>query len=430
MTWRRDDAHRIWIGGVSVAELVETFGTPLYVMDYATVVDRLGRYQAALAACDPPGLPYYAGKAFLCRALAGLLEERGVGLDVVSGGELATALAGGFDPRRILFHGNVKTRDEIAYGLAQGVGLWAVDSLDELALLDQMAGAAGVKAAIVLRLTPGIEAHTHAFIRTGQFDTKFGLAMAAGIAEGAVDAALAAPHLDLVGYHAHIGSQILEVEPFLANLERLLGFARDQYQRLGFWPEVLDVGGGLGVRYTPEDDPPPLEVVVEGMRELLRQWTPPDRSPPRLYMEPGRSVVAEAGVTLYRVGAIKTVPSGRRYLAVDGGMGDNIRPALYQAPYRAEVDGKVGEAVAATLAGRYCESGDILIAEQQWPADVAVGDVVAVLGTGAYNYTMASNYNRVPRPPVVAVREGQARVWVEGERWEDLYRLDRPWEPW
>ncbi|MCL6561638.1 MAG: diaminopimelate decarboxylase [Firmicutes bacterium] len=432
ITWNQDDSHQISIGGIPIRDLAERFGTPLYVMDYATLADRLTRYRAALATLDPPGLPYFAGKAFLCRAMAGLLEDLGIGLDVVSGGELATAVAGGFRPERAIFHGNVKTPEEIAYGLEVGVGLWGVDSLDELEALSRAASHFGTQARVVLRLTPGIEAHTHAFIRTGQFDTKFGLAMSEGIAEEAVARALALPGIQLVGFHAHIGSQILEIAPFLANLERLLSFSRVTLSTHGFWPEILDVGGGLGVRYTAEDDPPALETVVEGMRQVIAEYTPAGMAAPQVLMEPGRSVVAEAGVTLYRVGAIKRVPSGKRYVAVDGGMGDNIRPALYQAAYQAVVDGKApgADGFVGALAGRYCESGDILIPEARWPADLEVGDLVAVLVTGAYNYAMASNYNRVPRPAVVAVHQGEAKVWVQRERWEDLYRLDGAWERW
>ncbi|CAB1128695.1 meso-2,6-diaminopimelate decarboxylase [Candidatus Hydrogenisulfobacillus filiaventi] len=427
-TLAMDAAGYLSIAGIRVADLARRYGTPLYVFDLETLDRRLAAYRV-------PGLPvpvdvYYAGKAFLCTAMAGFLADRGVGLDAVSGGELFTALAGGLDAARIVFHGNVKTPLEITQAVEAGVGAVVVDSLDELGPLAQEARRQGRTVPVLVRVTPGIEAHTHAFIRTGQYDSKFGFALTGGLAEAAVQAVLAEPALRLIGLHSHIGSQILDLEPFVANVEVLMGFSRHLARRYGWWPQVLDVGGGLGVRYQPEDDPPPTAAVLEAMARAAVTGTPAGREPPRLAVEPGRSIVAEAGVTIYRIGAMKTVPGGRRYWAVDGGMGDNIRPALYQARYQALVDGRRGPPEeTVTLAGRYCESGDILIQEARLPA-AAVGDLVVVLGTGAYNYAMASNYNRVPRPAVVTVRNGTSRVWVEREGYSDLLRLDRPWEPW
>ncbi|MDA8193294.1 MAG: diaminopimelate decarboxylase [Thermaerobacter sp.] len=420
----------IRVGGIDVVQLAEEYGTPLYVLDYRTLRRYARQYRDMLAELSPPGVACYAGKAHLSVALAGFLQHEGLGLDVVSGGELYTALTAGFNPGRIVFHGNLKTEDEIRAGLEARVGYFVVDSLDELQLLGQLARARGVSQRVLLRLTPGIEAHTHEFIRTGQFDSKFGFGVAEGIADRAVAAALATAGVSLAGFHAHIGSQILEEDPFLANAEVLLTYSRHWQRARGWWPEVLDLGGGFGVRYQPEDDPPALERIMAGLRRQLRVGTPAGVAPPQIFLEPGRSIVAEAGITIYTVGATKTVPGDKRYVAVDGGMGDNIRPALYQARYQAIVDGKDpdGPREIVTVAGRYCESGDILVRDVELPPMVA-GDRLVVLGTGAYNYAMASNYNRVPRPPVVVVKDGEARVWVQRESWADLTRLDRPFHP-
>lgn len=411
------------VGGVPLDELAARFGTPLYVMDVATIRERLAAWREALG---DGGRVYYAGKAFLCRAMAELVQAEGVGLDVVSGGELTTALLAGVPPADIVLHGNVKTRAELELAVDTGVGRVVVDSLEELPLLDELATRAGRRVAILLRLTPGIEAHTHEFIRTGQFDSKFGFATVGETADEAVRAALGYAGIRLVGLHAHIGSQILDVDPFAANAEALLRFARRQYDLHGWWPEEIDIGGGLGVSYEPGEDPPTPEAVVRAVRERVAELVPPDRSWPVLSVEPGRSVAADAGVTLYRVGVKKRVPGGRTYVAVDGGMGDNIRPALYQARYTAEPVGppRPGREVV-TVAGRYCESGDLLLRDAALPR-LEPGDLLAVFTTGAYTYAMASTYNRVPRPAVVAVDRATVQVWVERETWADLARYDRP----
>ncbi len=425
-TYAKGPNGQISVGGVRMQDLAAKYGTPLYVLDYETLVRQMTAYRVALSQMDPPGHAHYAGKAFLCQAMASLVQEQGLGLDVVSGGELATALKAGVDPAHILFHGNVKSRQEIQMALEQGVGRLVVDSLDELRRINAMAGDRGLKASILLRITPGIDAHTHDFIRTGHFDSKFGFGLSEGIADHAVEEALGSDHLRLEGFHAHIGSQILESAPFIANAEALLGFSRAWYDKAGFWPSVLDLGGGIGVKYGPHDVPPSLHPMVRQVDALVRQMTPPGQSRPQIILEPGRSIVAEAGLTIYSVEAVKTVAGGHTYVAVDGGMGDNIRPALYQASYGAELDAKPEflPMKPVTIAGRYCESGDILIHEALL-AEPLTGDRLVVWGTGAYNYAMASTYNRVPRPAVVAVRDGQSAVWVERESYEDLMRLDR-----
>jgi diaminopimelate decarboxylase len=424
-TFHRDQDGRLWVGGLPIGELAERFGTPLYVMDVASIRSRWARYQQALEASGAEGRVFYAAKAFWCTAMAQLLEPWGAGLDVVSEGELYTALKAGFPPERIIVHGNAKTPAELRLAVEARVGAVVVDSQDEIAALASLADSRR-PVPVWLRLTPGIEAHTHEFIRTGQFDSKFGLAMADGIAEAARDQVLAAPGLALTGVHAHIGSQVLEVEPFLENARRLMQFCRDSYRDAGFWPRWVNIGGGIGVRYVDGDEPPPVSAVVAGTADILRAMTPSGLAVPQLALEPGRSVVAEAGLTVYRVQATKTVPGGRRYVMVDGGMGDNIRPALYQARYLAAVDApRPGPALPVTVAGRYCESGDVLIRDA-WLPPVERGDLLVVFATGAYTYAMASVYNRVPRPPVVAVEDGRAAVWVDRESLDDVIRLDRP----
>ncbi len=428
VTYRRDEHHQIFIGGTSVKDLAETYGTPLYVLDYATMLQRIRQFQSALDKMHPPGEAFYAGKAFLCTAMAGFLNEQRWGLDVVSGGELYTAVKAKFDMAKIVFHGNVKTPEEIETALRYGVGYVVADSLDELLLVNETARRLDMQAPVLLRLTPGIEAHTHAFIRTGQFDSKFGFAMKDGIHDEAVSVALSLSHIKLKGFHAHIGSQIFEEDPFVHNAQKLMGFVLRLWEQREFWPEVLDIGGGFGVQYTPGDDPPDVERVLLKVNQTLRTMTPSGCQAPKLLIEPGRSIVAEAGITIYRVHATKVVPGGRHYVAVDGGMGDNIRPALYQAVYTAQVDGKSVERLFPyTVAGRYCESGDILIPNASL-APIETGDYLVVFGTGAYNYAMSSNYNRVPRPAVALVSEGQSKLWVKRETYQDLLSQDLPWQ--
>ncbi len=426
-TFEIDENYHIRIGGVAVQQLAEKYGTPVYVLDYATMVHRLQMFKDVLNTMVRPGRVYYAGKAFLNKAMAGFLAHEGVGLDVVSGGELYTALAGGFPARDIVFHGNVKSSEEIYMGLEAGVGFIVVDSLDELSNVDRIAGILGVEAPVLLRLTPGIEAHTHAFIQTGQFDSKFGFGMTAGIHEQALQEALLCRHVQLKGFHAHIGSQIFEEDPFVHNARRLMEFVQYAYETYQFWPEVLDIGGGFGVQYSLSDDPPLVSRILQRVDDIVRNMTVAGHQTPIVFIEPGRAIVAEAGVTLYRVNATKTVPGGRRYVAVDGGMGDNIRPALYQAQYVAQIDGRIPEAQSlVTIAGRYCESGDIIIRDIALPAPER-GDLLVVYATGAYNYSMASNYNRVPRPAVVLVHRAQTMEWNRRESYDDLLRNDSEW---
>jgi diaminopimelate decarboxylase len=425
-TVRRNADGVLEVGGVALTVLAARYGTPLYVLDTDTLSRRLAEWRAALG---EHGDIFYAGKAFLCRAMAEWARDQGVGVDVVSGGELYTALAAGLDAGRVIMHGNAKTAEEIAFAIRSGVGRLVVDSRFEIPLLADAAAALGKRQAVWLRVTPDVAVDTHAFIQTGHHLSKFGLGLADGAAGEAVRDVLARPSLNLTGYHMHIGSQITEVAPYEEAAARLMDWARTILRETGYWPESVDCGGGLGVAYRPGDPEPDPRELVERVRSVVEAGTPSDQTVPRLAFEPGRSVVAPAGLTLYRVEGIKRIGGGPTFVMIDGGMGDNIRPALYQAEYTAlVVERPRAERERVSLAGRYCETGDIVIQDADLPR-LERGDLVAVLTTGAYNYAMASNYNRVPRPAVVAVGGGEHAVWVERETWADVMRYDRPLAP-
>lgn len=420
-TLTRDAEGVLCIGGIPLPDLAARFGTPLYIMDVATLKDRLAAWTRAVS---PPDEVYFAGKAFLCRSLIPLLQEAGVGLDVVSGGELLTALAAGMPAQQITFHGNLKTPAEMRLALAAGVGRVVADSDEELVRWNRLAQEAGRSVETWLRLTPGVDPHTHRYISTGHVKSKFGWPLESGAAAAAVERALNLPHIRLTGYHAHIGSQILEEEPYIQAADRMMEFARAMRHRHGFWPRFVDMGGGLGIRQAGETGPTPQEL-VDHFRDILERGTPAGERVPTLAVEPGRSVAAQAGVTLYRVGVVKRSADGTVYVVVDGGMGDNIRPALYQARYEAvPVRIPAGAPLTVTVAGRYCESGDLLVEDVEL-APVEADDLLVVPDTGAYGFVMASQYNRVPVPPVVAVRDGSASVWVEGMRWDEVHARDR-----
>ena len=415
------------IGGCDTVDLVQQFGTPLYVMDEGLMRANCLAYREALAKHPAGGTAVYAGKAFLTMAMARLVEDEGLGLDVVSGGELYTALKAEFPPERIYFHGNNKSPDEVALALEAGVGRFVADSIYDLRLISQLAVERGVQAGVLLRVTPGIEAHTHEYIRTGQIDSKFGEAIENGMALRAIETLAGLPNLHLRGLHCHIGSQIFELEPFVLTAQVTMRFAREINDRYGLEIGEFSLGGGLGVRYVPGDDPPTIGDLVGQVSSALVQAAADNGLPiPALLLEPGRSIVGEAGTTLYTIGSIKPVPGIRTYLAVDGGMSDNPRPALYGALYQAVVANKLAlpPTTRVTVAGKSCESGDILIRDVEL-ALPEPGDILAVLTTGAYNYSMASNYNRLARPAVVFVHDGVADLVVARESYEDLVRNDR-----
>ena len=421
---RIDAAGHLEIGGVSTLALARDFGTPLYVLDEVHFRDNCRIYRKAFG---PENRVVYAGKALLCTAICRIIEQEGLYLDVVSGGELFTALSARFPPQRIYFHGNNKSEAEIRLGIDAGVGRFVVDSLFELDLLNRLAGEAGIRQEVLLRITPGIEAHTHDYIRTGQIDSKFGLPIATGQALAGIRQALALPHLRLVGIHCHIGSQIFDLEPFREAARVMLRFAAEVQTATGWLLEELDLGGGLGIYYVSGDDPPAIEdyasAVLDAVEDACRKL---GIALPRIAVEPGRSIAGPAGSTLYTVGVVKEIPGVRHYVTVDGGMGDNPRPALYQARYEGALANRMLEEPlkAVTIAGKCCESGDILIHTAYLPYPKP-GDILVVPATGAYNYAMSMNYNRLPRPAMVLVGGGKAEVIVTRENFEDLLRNDR-----
>ncbi|HHX73579.1 MAG TPA: diaminopimelate decarboxylase [Firmicutes bacterium] len=425
-TMRINAAGHLEIGGCDTVELAKQYGTPLYIMDETLIRQNCAAYRDTFAALYPDSLVAYAGKAFLTTAMCCLVEEEGLALDVASGGEIYTAHVAGFPASRMIYHGNNKTPDEIRFALDLGVGRFVVDSLSELELLNEVAVAAGKTATVLIRVKPGIEAHTHHYIQTGQMDSKFGLGLADGQALAAVKTALKMKHIKFTGLHCHIGSQIFDLKPFQLAVHVMMDFIQEIRKKTGVSVQELDLGGGFGIRYLRDDNPYALTEFVELIVTAVNAKAAEHNLPlPKLLVEPGRSIVGEAGTTLYTVGTIKDVPGIRRYVAVDGGMTDNLRTALYEAKYEAIVANKAKAAAEETvsIAGRACESGDILIWDIELPA-LKRGDLLAVLSTGAYHYSMSNNYNRFPRPAVVFVRDGRADVVVERETYADITRND------
>jgi diaminopimelate decarboxylase len=420
----RSDGH-LEIAGADTVGLAEEFGTPLWVMCEDTFRERARAYREAYAGADV----YYAGKAFLCLAMARMVAEEGLGIDVASGGELHTALRADFPPERIIFHGNNKSDAELRMGITAGVGRIVADSMEELERVDAIAGELGARGSVMLRVTPGVEAHTHEYIQTGQEDSKFGMSVEGGVALEAAKRARDLPNVYVTGFHSHIGSNITGVEAFLRTVEILAEFCAQVRDATGLTPEELNLGGGLGIAYTRGDFPARVETFAADVREKVATEMARVGIPlPRIAVEPGRWLIANAMVTLYRVGAIKDIPGVRTYVSVDGGMSDNVRPALYGARYEALLANKadVPHDRVVTVAGSHCEQGDLLIRDIPLPASVARGDLLAIPATGAYTYSMASNYNRFPKPAVIAVREGRARVLVRRETYDDLIGHDEP----
>lgn len=425
-TMRINERGHLEIGGCDCVELAQRFGTPLYVMDEWLIRENCRRYKTAFAQhYKGEARIAYAAKAFCTLAMCRLVAEEGLWIDAASGGELFTALKAQFPPQRVYLHGNFKSDEELTLALRHKVGRIVVDCFEELERLNAIAARRETVADILLRVTPGVEAHTHEFIRTGQLDTKFGFPLSDGIALEAAKQALKLPHLRLHGFHCHIGSQVFETEPYRIAIEQMFAFADEVRKATGFAMSELNLGGGLGVRYTPDDDPPTIETFVVALCEAVQEMAERFHFPlPVLAVEPGRSIVGEAGTTLYTIGVVKEVPRVRTYVAVDGGMSDNPRPALYDARYFALVANKANRPAdkIVTVAGKHCES-DILIRDIAL-ADPQPGDLLAVFTTGAYNYSVASNYNRFPRPAVVFVKDGKARLVVRRETYDDLLRCD------
>jgi len=409
---RINESGRLEIAGCDVVELVAEHGTPAYIYAEDDIRARACAYRDAFSRRTDDFEILFASKSLPCTAAYRLFSEQGLSVDVASGGELHMALRAGFDPSRIHMHGNNKSDEEILFAARSGVAHLILDSFDEIERCERLLDG---PQDVLIRVTPGIKPSTHDYVQTGQLDSKFGFGLEDGLAARAIERVLASGKLNLTGLHAHIGSQIFELEPYKLAIEALGELAGD-------WCRIVNVGGGLGIAYTSEDEPPAIDsyvdVKVSGVAEVFGEGV-------RILVEPGRSLVGNAGITAYRVGTVKEIPGVRTYVAVDGGMSDNMRPMLYGSRYEALIADRAGAAPEslATIAGMHCESGDILVRDVML-AGPAVGDVLVTPATGAYGYAMASNYNGVPRPPVIFCRDGEARVVVRRETYEDLTSRD------
>lgn len=422
-----NEKNHLTIGGADTTELAKRFGTPVIVYDENEIRKNCRAFVSSIEDnYGGNGLALYASKAFSCKEMYRLVNSEKMGVDVVSGGELYTALSTGFPAEKIYFHGNNKKYDEIEYAVESGVGRIVVDNLTELETLNKIACEKGKKVGIMFRIKPGIDAHTHNFIRTGQIDSKFGLALETGEAMQGVKESLKMEHIELKGLHCHIGSQIFDIDPFELAAQVMLKFMKDIKEETGVVLSELNLGGGFGIKYLVDDKPQPYTEYMRRVAKTVKASAEEYGLPvPFILIEPGRSVVGAAAVTLYTVGAVKHIPDVRTYVSIDGGMGDNPRYILYQSSYEVVCANKMNEekSLTATVAGKCCESGDLIQENVKLP-QVVPGDVLAVLSTGAYNYSMASNYNRIPRPPVVMVKDGEARIIIKGESYEDLVRND------
>lgn len=422
-----NEKGHLTIGGCDTVALAEEYGTPLYVMDETKIRTTCRMYQDSFRKYyDGRGTTVYASKAFNCKEICRIAAQEGLCLDVVSGGEMYTAIQAGFPAERIHFHGNNKTDEEIRMGMEYGIGHFIVDNLTEMENIHRVAGEMAKTAHVSLRIKPGIDAHTHQFIKTGQIDSKFGFALETGEAMEAVKAALTYDNIEMKGLHCHIGSQIFDSQPFVLAAEVMLDFIGKIKKETGIEIGELNLGGGFGISYVSSDSPLPYGRYMELVSAaVLKKCRDLELKVPYIFIEPGRSIVGEAGITLYHVGAIKHIPNVRTYLSVDGGMTDNPRYILYQAPYTAVVANKANlpADTEVTIAGKCCESGD-LIQENAMIQKAEPGDILAVLSTGAYNYSMASNYNRIPKPAVVMTKDGASRLVVRRESYEDLIKND------
>lgn len=424
-TTQIDSSGTLNIGGCNTLDLANEYGTPLYVFDEDTIRNRCRSFVQEFQKRVPETQVVYASKAYINPVLVRMLAEESLGLDVVSGGELAVAIAGGLSPTQVYFHGNNKTPQELREAVQQGIGRIVVDSFHELQLLDEISGELGKKQEILVRVSPGIDPHTHAYTTTGIIDSKFGFSIQTGHAAIAVRDALQAPNIELKGLHFHLGSPIFELEPYQAATDLVLRFAAD-FREEGWTIQEFSPGGGFAIAYTRDNKPPEVSEYAEAITSTLKATSAELDIPlPRLIIEPGRSIIGPSGVALYRIGAIKEIPGIRKYVSVDGGMGDNIRPALYQAAYEVCSAGKMNQEAddLVTIAGKYCESGDILASDVLLPS-VTSGDVLAIPASGAYCPSMASNYNLNPRPPIVLVKDGTSRLMRRRETYQDMMLCD------
>lgn len=421
------DGH-LEIGGCDVEDLRARHGTPLVVIDEDLVRETCrSYYRNFVEASGGNAQVLYASKAFSTPALCEIVKQEGLGLDVVSGGELYTALQADFPMDRVYFHGNNKTREELQMALTHKVGRIVVDNFYEMDLLSQVAREMGVRQDVLLRITPGVEAHTHEYIRTGQIDSKFGFTLPNGQAARAVEKVITYPELNFIGLHCHIGSQIFEMTSYRHAVEVMMSFIREIRDKFGAEVSELDLGGGFGIYYTSEDTPAEITQYAASVLDTLKETSAAlGLAMPKILIEPGRSLIGPAGTNLYTVGSIKEIPGHRKYVAVDGGMPDNIRPALYGARYDAIVANRAldTDTEIVNIAGKCCESGDMLMVDGKLN-HAQTGDIIAMTATGAYGYSMASNYNSLPRPAVVLVKDGQSDVIIERESYEDLVRNAR-----
>ena len=423
----RNTEGELLFAGQSVSALAERYGTPLYLMDEARIRLNCRMYKEAfrLAFADK-ALPLYASKACSFKQMYRIMAEEGMGVDCVSCGEIHTALEAGFPAERIWFHGDGKTDADIRYALDHGVGGFVVDGYEELDALNREAGARGMRQKILLRVTPGIDPHTYEAVNTGRVDVKFGVPIGTGQALEFVRAALNTPNVELEGLHCHVGSMVFDESVFEDTADLMLAFMRELKEKLGYVTKTLDLGGGYGVRYTDSDKQADIPARIAALAEHIRARAEEAGLPmPFIHMEPGRSIVADAGMTVYTVSAVKHIPGFKNHVIVDGGMVDNPRYCLYRAKYTVlHALDRGGETAVFDLAGRCCESGDILQPAVSLPADVKRGDRIAVCTTGAYNYSMASNYNRLGRPPVIMLRDGESYTAVRREGLDELTALD------
>lgn len=422
-----NEKGHLTIGGMDAVDLAEKYGTPLYVMDEEMIRKSCRSFRESMDRYySGAGLVCYASKTFCCKEICRICNDEGMGLDVVSAGELYTAMSVNYPAEKICFHGNNKTDEELAMALEKGVGRIVVDNIYELERLGKMAASMGKTASIMFRIKPGIDAHTHNFIMTGQIDSKFGFALETGEAFEAVKKAISTEGIRLSGLHCHIGSQIFDIDPFVKAAEVMISFIGKIKRELSYEIDELNLGGGFGIKYTDDDNPVPYDRYMEKVSEKVRECCGKEGVKlPFILIEPGRSIAAPAGITLYSVGGKKVIPGIRTYVSVDGGMGDNPRYALYQSKYDAVAANKADKerCETVTIAGKCCETGD-LIGEGMPLQEAEPGDIIAVLATGAYNYSMSSNYNRNPKPAVVMVKGGESRVVVKRETYEDIIRND------
>ena len=422
-----NEKGHLTFAGYDTVELAEKYGTPLYLMDEGKIREHVRAYKTAMAKYFPTGsMPEFASKAFSCKQIYRIMAEEGIDIDVVSPGEIYTAAAAGFPMENSFFHGNNKTDADIRFAIENKVGCFVVDGEDELSALNRIAGEMGIKQNILLRITPGIDPHTHKKISTGSVDSKFGTAIETGQAMEIVKKALSLENIKLCGFHCHVGSQIFESQPFTDASEIMLEFIAEVRDNLGYTAETLNLGGGLGVRYTEDDPEIDYGEKIKEVAEILNTQCEKLGLPvPKILMEPGRSLVADAGMTLYTVGSVKEITGYKNYISIDGGMTDNPRYTLYESPYTVILASRANDEkdYTATVAGRCCESGDLIQENVKIPKP-ARGEILAVLTTGAYNYSMASNYNRVGRPPVVMLNSERDYLAVRRETFKDICALD------